>query len=90
MVVIGNRTKIKAVKNKVAPSFTVAETVIAYGKGVSKVGALIGMAVEKEIIKKSGSVRDRQRKLISATLRQINRLKAQPKRRANPKCLLQK
>jgi len=53
--VIGNRTKVKVVKNKMAPPFKEVEFDIMYGEGISHVGDLIDLAAEKEIIQKSGA-----------------------------------
>ncbi len=52
---VGNRTKVKIVKNKVAPPFKEVEFDIMYNEGISKIGDLIDLAVEKEIIKKAGA-----------------------------------
>ncbi|MBL6785141.1 MAG: recombinase RecA [Rickettsiales bacterium] len=53
--VIGNQTKIKIVKNKVAPPFRVVEVEIMYGKGISKMGEIVDLGVREEIIEKAGA-----------------------------------
>lgn len=53
--IVGNKTRIKVVKNKVAPPFRMAEVDIMYGEGISQVGEIVDLGVEKEVVQKSGA-----------------------------------
>jgi recombination protein RecA len=53
--IYGNRVKVKVIKNKLAPPFKVAEFDVLYGEGISKIGEVIDLGVDFNVIKKSGS-----------------------------------
>lgn len=93
--ILGNRTKVKVVKNKVAPPFKVVEFDIMYGLGISKSGEILDLGVELEIIQKSGSWfsydgnklgqgRDSVKKLIEDNPELLDELEKKIKDKINP------
>lgn len=91
---IGNRTRVKVVKNKVAPPFKVVEFDIMYGEGISKIGEIIDLGVELGVMQKAGSWfsyegnklaqgRDAVKSLLKDNPELVNRLAAQIKEKIN-------
>lgn len=94
--IVGNRTRVKVVKNKVAPPFKVVEFDIMYGLGISKSGEILDIGVELEVIQKSGSWfsydgnklgqgRDTVKKLIEDNPELMEELEIKIKEKLNPK-----
>lgn len=92
--VLGNRTRVKVVKNKVAPPFKVVEFDIMYGEGISKAGEVLDLAVELDVVKKAGSWfsyganklgqgRDTVKKLIQDTPELMDEIEAKIKAHIN-------
>lgn len=99
--VLGNRTKVKVVKNKVAPPFRKAEFDILYGQGISKSGEIIDLGVELNIIKKSGSWfsygetklgqgRDAVRSLLEDNPELMDEIEGLIKKSLNPETIIEK
>lgn len=94
--ILGNRTRVKVVKNKVAPPFKVVEFDIMYGKGISKSGEILDLGVELDVVQKSGSWfsydgnklgqgRDSVKNLIEDNPELLEELEAKIKDKINPK-----
>ncbi|MEQ8473417.1 MAG: recombinase RecA [Marinoscillum sp.] len=98
--ILGNRTRVKVVKNKVAPPFKVVEFDIMYGRGISKSGEIIDIGVELDVIKKSGSWfsyndnklgqgRDAVKQLVEDNPELMDELEAKIKDKINGKVVLE-